>query len=154
MKKGNIIASVICIIISIYVIITAMGYPKAAAYGTGVPGPGMWPVCIAACMLVTSISLLISTLCKSKSEFSKIEMWNDGTKRVYLTMVLLTIYVAVLGFLGFIISTIIMLFGFIQWFAKKKPWITMLIAVGVTLVTYGIFKFILNVPVDFGLFYI
>lgn len=154
MKKGNIIASIICILISIYVIIVAMGYPKAAAYGTGVPGPGMWPICIAACMLVTSIALLISTLRKPKAEDSKIEMWSTGTKRVYLTMILLTIYVAVLGFLGFIISTIVMLFGFMQWFGRRKPWITMLIAVGVTLVTYSIFKFILNVPVDFGLFYI
>lgn len=154
MKKGNIIASVICIIISIYVIAVAMGYPTAEAYGTGVPGPGMWPLCIAACMLVASIALLISTLYNAKTKDSKIQIWSDGTKRVYLTMALLTVYVAVLGFLGFIISTIVMLFGFMQWFGKRKPWITMLIAVGVTLVTYGIFKFILNVPVDFGLFYI
>ena len=41
MKKGNIIVSVLCAILGITVIAIASGYPTAADYGTGVPGPGL-----------------------------------------------------------------------------------------------------------------
>lgn len=154
MKKGNIITSIIVMAISVYVIVTCAGYPTAEAYGTGVPGPGLWPMAIAACMFVAALSLLIKALRTKKEDDTPIEMWTDGTKRVYITMAILVAYVAVLGIVGFLISTAVMLFIFIQWFGKKKPWITLLISVICTAVIYGVFKFLLNVPVDFGLFYI
>ena len=153
MKKGNIITSTICMIVSIIVLVVAAGYPRAEAYGTGVPGPGMWPICIAACMLVTSIALLISALRTKKEDDTELGMWNDGTKRVYISMIGLVVYVVALNILGFIIATILMLFGFIQWFSKAKPVKSIIISVLVTLLIYCIFKFLLNVPVDFGLFY-
>ena len=43
MRKGNIIAGIVCAAVALYVIVTCLGYPRAAAYGTGVPGPGLWP---------------------------------------------------------------------------------------------------------------
>lgn len=154
MKKGNIITSIIVMAISVYVIVTCAGYPTAEAYGTGVPGPGLWPMAVAVCMLLAALSLLIKALRTKKEDDTPIEMWTDGTKRVYITMAILIVYVAVLGIVGFLISTSVMLFVFIQWFGKKKPWITLLISVICTAVIYGVFKFLLNVPVDFGLFYI
>lgn len=154
MKKGNIIASVLVIAISIYVIVTCAGYPTAEAYGTGVPGPGLWPMVVAICMLLAAVSLLISALRTKPEDDTPINMWTSGTKRVYITMAILVVYVAVLGFLGFIISTLIMLFIFIQWFAKKNPIITVIISAVCTFAIYGVFRFLLNVPVDFGLFYI
>lgn len=39
MRKGNIIAGLICAALAVYVIVTCLGYPRAEAYGTGVPGP-------------------------------------------------------------------------------------------------------------------
>ncbi len=48
MRKGNIIAGLICAALAVYVIVTCLGYPRAEAYGTGVPGPGLWPGIIAA----------------------------------------------------------------------------------------------------------
>lgn len=154
MKKGNIITSVLVMALSIYVIVTCMGYPTAEAYGTGVPGPGLWPMAIAACMLLAAVSLLIKALRTKPEEDTSIAMWTEGTKRVYITMAILVVYVAVLGIVGFILSTAAMLFIFMQWFAKKNPLITLLISVICTAVIYGVFKFLLNVPVDFGLFYI
>jgi hypothetical protein len=61
-------------------------------------------------------------------------------------------YTLVLEFLGFIIATTIMEAIFIQWFAKKKPWITALLAIVITLVIYVVFQYLLNVPVgSFGI---
>ncbi len=152
MKKGNIISSVIVMIIGIYVLVVCSGYPTAEAYGTGVPGPGLWPIAVAALMVVAAISLLIKAIRTKPEDDTPIAMWTEGTRRVYITMAALVVYVAVLGFLGFLLSTVVMLFGFIQWFAKKNPLITLLISVICTAAIYGVFKFLLNVPVDFGLF--
>ena len=50
------------------------------------------------------------------------------------------------------IATTIMEAIFIQWFAKKKPWITAIISLVVTLVIYVVFQYLLNVPVgSFGI---
>lgn len=154
MKKGNIITSIIVIALSIYVIVVCAGYPTAEAYGTGVPGPGLWPMAVAALMLIAAVILLIKSIRMKPEEDVSIEIWTDGTKRVYISMGILIVYVALLGVLGFIISTALMLFIFMQWFAKKNPLITMLISIVCTAAIYGVFRFVLNVPVNFGLFYI
>ncbi len=153
MKKGNIITAVLTIILGLYVVITCMGYPRAEAYGTGVPGPGLWPGLIAAMMVLAAICLLVKSLRMKPEEDTPLEMLTDGTKRVYVTMAILVVYVALLGVVGFIPCTIVMLYVFINWFAKKKPVITLLISVISTLVVYCVFKYVLNVPVDFGLIY-
>ena len=155
MKKGNLVFSAICIVLAVVVIGTALGYPTAEDYGTGVPGPGLWPIVISTVMLAC-VAIMIYRAVKMKPENdTKIEFWNSGTKRVYLTMAILAIYLLILEPVGFIISTTVMQFIFIQWFAKKKPVITLVIAVVITMVVYLVFKFTLNVPIDsFGIFVI
>ena len=79
-------------------------------------------------------------------------MWTPGTKRVYISMAILLVYMLVLSTLGFIIPSVIMLFGFIQWFHKGAIWKNALISVIVILAIYFVFKSFLNVPIDFGMF--
>ena len=70
-------------------------------------------------------------------------------------MGILAVYLLVLPFLGFIISTFALEFIFIQWFAKKNPVITLVISAAITMVVYCAFRFLLNVPVHtFGIFVI
>ena len=153
MKKGNLMFSALCAVGGLGIIAIAMGYPSAADYGTGVPGPGLWPIAISVVMLVCAALLAVKSLKIDPDKDTKIELWNEGTKRVYLTMAILFAYVLVLEFLGFLIATVVLEFVFIQWFAKKKPWLTAVFAVGITLVIYCVFQFVLNVPVgSFGIF--
>ena len=107
MRKGNIIAGLICAALAVYVIVTCLGYPRAEAY---------------------------------------------GTKRVYISMAILLVYMLVLSTLGFIIPSVIMLFAFCQWFHKGAFWKNALISVIVVLAIYFVFKNFLNVPIDFGMF--
>ena len=69
MRKGNIIAGLICAALAVYVIVTCLGYPRAEAYGTGVPGPGLWPGIIAALLLICSVGLIVVTLMMKKDQF-------------------------------------------------------------------------------------
>ena len=152
MKKMNLIFAAICAVIGVVLIALASGYPTAADYGTGVPGPGLWPMVISAFMLAMAALLVLKSLKMSPEKNTEVPMWNEGTKRVYITMGILVVYVLVLEFLGFIIATTIMEAIFLHWFAKKKPWFTVLLALVVTLVIYCVFQFVLNVPVgSFGI---
>ena len=152
MKKMNLIFAGVCGAIGILLIALAAGYPTAADYGTGVPGPGLWPIVISALMLAMAVLLVIKSVKMPAEKNVDIPMWNEGTKRVYITMGILFAYTLVLEFLGFIIATTIMEAVFIQWFAKKKPWVTVVIALVVTLVIYVVFQYVLNVPVgSFGI---
>ena len=152
MKKSNLIFAGICAAIGIFLIVLAAGYPTAADYGTGVPGPGLWPIVISAMMLALAALLAMKSIKMPAEKNTDVPMWNEGTKRVYITMGILFAYVAVLEFLGFIIATTVMEAIFIQWFAKKKPWVTVIISLVVTLVIYCVFQYVLNVPVgSFGI---
>ena len=152
MKKMNLIFAGLCAAIGVLLIALAAGYPTAADYGTGVPGPGLWPIVISALMLAMSALLVMKSLKMPAEKNVDVPMWNEGTKRVYITMGILFVYVALLEFLGFIIATTVMEAIFIQWFAKKKPWITVILALVVTLVIYCVFQYVLNVPVgSFGI---
>ena len=127
------------------VIAIASGYPKAADYGTGVPGPGLWPIAISIVLLACTAILLYRTLKMKPEKDTKMDLWT--------TIAILFVYLLALPFLGFIIDTFILEFLFIQWFAKKNPAITALISAAITMVVYCAFRFVLNVPVHtFGIF--
>lgn len=151
MKKGNIIFSVICAVLGITIIAIASGYPTAADYGTGVPGPGLWPIVISVAVLICSALLMYRSLKTKDDNDTEIALWTPGTKRVYITMIILVIYAIILEPLGFLLATTAMQFVFIQWFAKKKWYITLIISAAVTVVVYLAFNYLLNVPLDFGL---
>ena len=151
MKKGNIIASVLCIALGAYVVITSLGYPKSEVYGTGAPGPGLWPGVIGAGLIAASLWVLIKALTTPAEEQGQIEVWGVGQKRVYVTMAILLVYAYLMTIVGFIPTTIVMLFIFVHWFAKYKWWQTLLISVAVSVFVYIVFKFALNVPIDFGM---
>lgn len=153
MRKANLIFSALCAVAGIGIIAIASGYPTAADYGTGVPGPGLWPIAISIVLLACTALLIFKSMKMKPHEDTKVELWSEGTRRVYITMAILFVYLMVLEFLGFIIATAILEFGLIQWFAKKKPWVTAIIAIAITLVIYCVFQFVLNVPVgSFGIF--
>ena len=57
MKKGNLVLAAICAVMSIGIIVVASDYPTAADYGTGVPGPGLWPIVISIVLLKTTPKL-------------------------------------------------------------------------------------------------
>ena len=115
-------------------------------------GSGTLAGIIAALLLICSVGLIVVTLMMKKDQFPELPMWTPGTKRVYISMAILLVYMLVLSTLGFIIPSVIMLFAFCQWFHKGAFWKNALISVIVVLAIYFIFKNFLNVPIDFGMF--
>lgn len=152
MKKGNLIAAAICAVIGCSIIAIASGYPKAAAYGTGVPGPGLWPICVSVVLLACSAVMAAKAIYMKPEDNVSLGLLTDGSKRVYVTIGILAVYVAALKYIGFIICTALMMTVFITWFSKKKWYICLAISLCCTMAIYLVFKMLLNVPVDFGMF--
>ena len=151
MKKGNIIASLRCIALGAWVLVQCLGYPTAETYGTGAPGPGLWPGVIAGGLILAALWVLIKAIRTPAEEQGQIEIWGSGQKRVYVTMAILLVYAYLITVVGFIPTTIVMLFIFVHWFAKYKWHQTLLISVAISVLVYVIFKYALNVPIDFGM---
>jgi putative tricarboxylic transport membrane protein len=123
MKKANLIVSGIIAVLAIVIIVVSAGYPRAEAYGTGAPGPGLWPICISVIMLLMAILLAVKTLRGKENQEESDKDFNlisSDHIRVYVSMAALIIYVAVLKPLGFIIPTFIMSTLFIHWFSKES----------------------------------
>lgn len=152
MKKGNLVLAALCILLGIGIIAVSSTYPTAKSYGTGVPGPGLWPMAISIVMLGCAVVLLYRTWKLPPEKNTPVDLSSSGTKRAYISMAILIVYVLVLETLGFIIATTILEFIFIRWFSKKSYVVSFLIAAAITAVVFGIFQFVLNVPVgSFGL---
>lgn len=152
MKKGNIVTSILCMLLGAYVIYICMGYPKAAVYGTGAPGPGLWPGIIGGGLIAAGIWVLVTTLRAPEGSLPAIDLIGAGPGRVYITMVMLIVYVVLLPTTGFIPVTVVLMFVLVQWFAKYAWYKTLIISILVTALVYVVFRFVLNVPIDFGMF--
>ncbi len=120
MKKANLIISAAMTVFALVIICISATYPKASAYGTGAPGPGLWPIVISIIVIAMSVLLAVKTLMGAKDEECDEELIliDVDHARVYLSMAILLVYFLVLKSLGFIIPTVLMVTFFVWWFSK------------------------------------
>lgn len=148
MKKGNFVAAAIGFLFGIFVLIEALLLPKGT---NGVPGPGLFPGVVSAILILSSITLFVRSLRMKPEENVEIHPFSDDSKRVYLVMAILVVYLAVMPYVGFCVTTFVLMFALVKWFSARKVVPCLLIAAVVTAAIYLIFSKVLNVPLDFGL---
>jgi putative tricarboxylic transport membrane protein len=148
MKKASIVAAIISFVIGICIITIAMTFPKGS---NGVPGPGMFPIIIATIIILSSVAVLIRSLRMEKKDDKEVKFLSADTKRAYITMAILAIYFIVLPFIGFCVSTALLMLVLIKWFSKKNIIQCSLISLIITLAIFLVFSKLLNVPLHFGL---
>lgn len=146
MKKANLIVSALFFVFSIFALYASLQLPPSK---NGVPGPGAWPLIISVVMLLSSLALAIKTL--FSKDKSTLVLRGADNRRVYLTMLLLIAYLAGMYYIGFVVMTFIMLFGFFTWFGSYKWYTRIMISLPLTIIVYSVFRFILKVPFRFGL---
>ena len=93
MKKGNLVLAALCILLGIGIIAVSSTYPTAESYGTGVPGPGLWPMAISIVMLACAAILLYRTWKLTPEKNTPIDLFSSGPKRAYISMAILVVYV-------------------------------------------------------------
>lgn len=155
MKKDLIVAA-LCSAVGVFVIIASNEFPTSVG---DVPGPRVFPLIISFIFIITSALLVISSIGKrvynrNSQPDHQNEAADDHAKNstTYIYMALVVAYLVAAGVVGFISITILFLYISMTFFGYggflKKSLVSVVIAVSV----YCIFRFLLNVPIDFGFF--
>ena len=146
MKKANIVTGLIVVITALAVIAyTYFTFPGSVK---GVPGPGVFPIIIATMMLACGIIVLVDAL-RSNSEEVLILLDKDNV-RVYITMGILAVYILMVQYVGFVVSSTIFMTGMIRWFSGKKIPYCAAWGAGLSAVVYCAFTYLLKVSLNFG----
>jgi putative tricarboxylic transport membrane protein len=118
-------------------------------------GPALFPVLIGIGFLITGLILIVSGLRRRRTEgwFAGGEWLRSRIHVARFVAVLggLIVYILVSGWLGFIPTALLLLFGWLMLFRDGKPVSSLVIALAVTLVVHYAFSQLLLVPLPLGI---
>lgn len=149
MKKADIIAGLLGLSLSFYIIIQSGKFPEDNVL---LLGPSFFPRILAVLMLIMSTTLIITALLgKSARTAEKLDIRDPGIQRSIITLVVTVIYLLLLKHIGFIINTIVYLM-FLMYLLKLRNYLKMvLVSVGVTIAVYYVFRVALNITLPLGI---
>lgn len=116
------------------------------------PGPGLFPF-IAGIILVILSLMIFYQSCKRKSQEPRVNWYSKGKiKNVSLTLAALFLYAAILEFLGFIITTFLLLIFFFRFLSREKLILILGASVFISLLSYALFSTCLKAQLPRGIF--
>jgi len=149
MKKANIIfASVFILFVVGIILFTLNTFPASVS---GAPGPALFPVLISGVMILAALFIIFHYL--RAKEDAVIDWLADDTKRVYLAMVILAVYIILIPIIGFFVVSFVLLMGLIKWFRKKDIVYTAVVSASILGFVYLVFNMFLRVPLNLGILF-
>ncbi|MCI2257241.1 tripartite tricarboxylate transporter TctB family protein [Domibacillus sp. DTU_2020_1001157_1_SI_ALB_TIR_016] len=142
MKNYGVWVGISLLLFSLFMVRESLKYPYYGEYG---PGPGLFPLWLSGLMGLFSILFILDSLRKNnKIMFS--EVLPKGAALVGVLKVVLSIFLFILisPFLGYIVSSIIVMLILLMPDFKWK--ISLSTAASVTIVLYVVFNLILDIP--------
>jgi len=118
----------------------------------GHPGPEFFPNVLAGLLIIAAITLFIQGVRKGErlSLFDPGELKGMGLMNVILVLGAIVFYIYLSDFLGFLVTSFILLFGMAKWLGVSLR-NSLIVGVGVTLGIYVLFSKLLLVPLPWGL---
>ena len=118
------------------------------------PGPGFFPLCLAAALCLTSLGLLVQALRMAPAGRGEAPAAIGGQRRfaVVGTLVALLVYALVLEWLGFLLATVGLLVFFFKALQRQSWLVAASGSVATALLSYLVFKMWLGVNLPAGLF--
>ena len=147
MKKTSIGITIFFIALSIGVFCVAWTYPGES---NGAMGPGFFPMIMAGIVFFLCVLLLYNTR-KQKDEPSV--LFSKANATVFLSLLIIVLYVGTIGLLGFPVATILFLIGLMKFFKIKSWKLPVLISVCTTGVVYCVFTMFLFVQLPRGIIF-
>lgn len=147
MKKGNIVSSIISILVAVFVLYETKDFPSGAQ---NVPGPAFFPRIIA--ILIIGLSGLLIVMTYIRKEERNINFTSKNDLKAYITIAIILVYIVLMNILGFIIATPLFLITMIYYYGMRNYVKNIIISVGVTALIFTIFKILLAVPLPQGIF--
>ncbi|MEW6623393.1 MAG: tripartite tricarboxylate transporter TctB family protein [Bacillota bacterium] len=148
MKKPDIVAGIIGILLSGYVLWATTRFPEDRVL---LLGPAFFPRLLAYSLLVFSVGLIILALLgKSMKTNEKFSLKDPAVQRAGASLLATIVYCLLFPYLGFILCSIIYLM-FLMFLLKLRNYFKMiLISTAISLVIYGIFSKALNITLPNG----
>ncbi len=153
MRTNNLVGTIFWLAIGVYVAITAY---RLGLGSFRQPGPGF--IFFLASLLLVILSTIevlkiLTTESKKKKDEQEKPIWS-GVRwgRVLLVLAGLSIYVYIFNFLGFLLSTFLLMVFLFKAVEPTKWWISILGGLVTIFIAYGVFSLWLNVPFPQGVF--
>lgn len=149
LKKPDIISGLLGILFGVYILVAASKFPEDVVMRIG---PAFFPSVLAVLLILfSSLLLCFALMGKSKGPVEKFNFKDPGTQRAGIALLTTIVYSVLLNVGGFIVTTILYLFG-LMFLLKKRDYLNMaLISIGVTLGVFIIFEKFLHISLPLGL---
>ena len=147
MTLANRIISVILLVFSIFVWLGANQFPASNGQGLG---PDFFPKITA---IILGILATILFFKKEENEESVFTFPRSAVPLFVGGLITLVLYVFLIEFIGFTISTVLLTFSW-MWLMGIRKWVTLIAASILISVGIGaVFEFLLSVPIPHGILY-
>jgi putative tricarboxylic transport membrane protein len=151
MKRPWQIASIIFVLVSIFLLIHSFSYPYKDRLG---PGPGFFPFWMSIITGLLSLGLFLQTTFAESESGEKRTFFpkRDGAIRIAAVLVSLTFVMVFMNSLGFRLSLLIFLF-FLPLLLGVRNWIVIsILAIAGSFGVFHVFYFWLKLPLPIGIF--
>ena len=142
----------ILMLLAILVFIGVVNFKDTAEDYRALP-PSFFPNILVGVMVVLSLALLVRGWRNAPSPIFKQSVRPSNVLRVFGLMVLLVVFIVLLQYVGFAISSFLFLLALQLVLAERRPVRLLVFAIGVTLVMYVVFVLLLRVPLPRGLLF-
>lgn len=148
MKKADIGAGIVLLLLSIAVFWKAFEYRQAVIY---VYGPNFFPQLLALLLGVCSISLIVRAF-QGKSLRQADHIDRQGFVRMVLAIAICIGYLLLMQVLGFALATMVFLFVLMTFLQQQGLLKRIVSSILVALVVWAIFRYFLVIPIPTGMF--
>jgi putative tricarboxylic transport membrane protein len=108
------------------------------------PGPGLWPVVVAALLTATSVALLFLDPAEDY------EPWTAATAKIVAGLAGLALFVVLFDTIGFVVPAFLLLFAWLRLLAGESWRMALVLAVAGSIALHLIFVVALGVPFPAG----
>jgi putative tricarboxylic transport membrane protein len=150
MRVSNKVIGLVIILFGGAVLIDTRSFPSLE---NGYPGPSLFPNILAVLFIIAGIVLVVQGV-RSSEKFLKFDtagISRGGVVNILLVLVAVLFYILLSDFLGFQITSFILLAGIMKWLKVSTFW-SLSMSVVVTEAIYILFAKILLVALPWGLF--
>lgn len=152
MKYGDHISSILLVLLGMFLLVN--GFRLGLTFKSSI-GPGFFPFIVGIFLCFFSFVLFIQAFL-NKETYAMRTFWQTakGRNQILLTLICIISFVFLLNLLGFLPASILFLFFLFKFVAHLKLWVTILGAIGSSVIAYLIFEIWLkaNLPPGIMLF--
>ncbi|OGP89705.1 MAG: hypothetical protein A2156_00660 [Deltaproteobacteria bacterium RBG_16_48_10] len=117
------------------------------------PGPGFLPSVFGGILSILSIVLFVLTIQVKSKPQGQVKFWKEekSWKKVLYSLLSLIFYLIFLNYLGYITTTFLFCFYLFKFIGGKGWWVSLLVAILASLVSYIVFDIGMEVPLPKGI---